>query len=70
LSEAPDRLAERAVVQVSRLDGLTTILEEGSWLLLRPSGWEPAVGVYVEASTVQHIEALIAEGKTLLGKNN
>jgi alpha-D-glucose phosphate-specific phosphoglucomutase len=67
LEEPPQRLADRAVVQVSRLDGVKMILEDGGWLLLRPSGTEPVVRLYAEASTPGRLEALVAEGKALIG---
>ena len=67
LEEPPRRLADRAVVQVNRLDGVKMILEDGSWLLLRPSGTEPVVRLYAEASTTQHLDAIIAEGRGLIG---
>jgi alpha-D-glucose phosphate-specific phosphoglucomutase len=67
LEEPPHRLADRAVVSVNRLDGVKMILEDGSWLLLRPSGTEPVVRLYAEASTERHLDALIAEGQRLIG---
>lgn len=67
LDEAPKRLADRAVIQVNRLDGVKMILEDGSWLLVRPSGTEPVVRLYAEASTERQLEALIGEGQRLIG---
>jgi phosphoglucomutase len=67
LEEPPKRLADRAVIQINRLDGVKMILEDGSWLLLRPSGTEPVVRLYAEASTERQLDAIIAEGKSLIG---
>lgn len=67
LSEPPKRLTGREVAQVNRLDGVKMLLEDGSWLLLRPSGTEPVVRLYAEASTEKQLEALIAEGRALIG---
>ncbi|MBI2113585.1 MAG: phosphoglucomutase/phosphomannomutase family protein [candidate division NC10 bacterium] len=67
LKEPPGRLADRAVTEVKRLDGVKLILEDGSWLLLRPSGTEPVVRLYAEASTERQLDALIAEGQRLIG---
>jgi len=67
LSEPPKRLTGREVAQVNRLDGVKMLLEDGSWLLLRPSGTEPVVRLYAEASTEQQLEALVAEGRALIG---
>jgi phosphoglucomutase len=67
LEEPPKRLADRAVIQVNRLDGVKMILEDGSWLLLRPSGTEPVVRLYAEASTEPRLEAIVSEGQRLIG---
>ncbi len=66
LEDPPGRLADRAVIQVNRLDGVKMILEDGSWLLLRPSGTEPVVRVYAEASTERQLDALVKEGEALI----
>ncbi len=67
LEDPPRRLADRAVVEVNRLDGVKMILDDGSWLLLRPSGTEPVVRLYAEASTERELEGIIAAGKALIG---
>ena len=67
LEDPPRLLTDQAVIQVNRLDGVKLILEDGSWLLLRPSGTEPVVRLYAEASTERQLEALIAEGQRLIG---
>jgi phosphomannomutase len=40
-----------AVKEVGRKDGIKLYLEEGSWVLLRPSGTEPLVRVYMETNS-------------------
>ncbi len=70
LEDPPGRLANREVVQVNRLDGVKLILEDGSWLLLRPSGTEPVVRLYAEASTERELDGIIAAGKALIGIQN
>jgi len=67
LERPPSRMADREVVQVNRLDGVKLILEDGSWLLLRPSGTEPVVRLYAEAASEERLEALVAAGKDLIG---
>ena len=58
----------RRVRDVSRIDGAKFILEDGSWLLMRPSGTEPLVRVYAEASNEQDLEVLLESGrKYILG---
>ena len=40
------------------------ILEDDSWLMIRPSGTEPKVRFYVEARTEEGKDALFAAGET------
>jgi phosphoglucomutase len=67
LKEPPGSLADLAVIEVKRLDGVKMILEDGSWLLLRPSGTEPVVRLYAEASTDRQLHDLVAAGEALIG---
>lgn len=57
-AEAPTEVAGIAVKQAGRKDGLKLYLEDGSWILIRPSGTEPLVRVYLEALTAEKLEAL------------
>ncbi|MBC7824555.1 MAG: phosphoglucomutase/phosphomannomutase family protein, partial [Candidatus Parcubacteria bacterium] len=41
-------------------DGIKLYLEEGSWILLRPSGTEPLIRVYLETNSPRKV-AQIAE---------
>jgi phosphoglucomutase len=66
LAEPPAALANLAVIEVKRLDGVKLILEDGSWLLLRVSGTEPVVRLYAEAGTPEKLEALMAAGEGLI----
>ncbi|MEM2906102.1 MAG: phosphoglucomutase/phosphomannomutase family protein [Candidatus Bathyarchaeia archaeon] len=64
----PERIAGRRVVGVNRLDGVKLLLEDGSWLLIRPSGTEPIVRVYAESTDRERLTAILEAGKTLLQK--
>jgi phosphomannomutase len=44
-------------------DGTKYMLEDDSWVLMRASGTEPVVRVYVESSSEEKIQELIAAGK-------
>ncbi|HYP25336.1 MAG TPA: phosphoglucomutase/phosphomannomutase family protein [Blastocatellia bacterium] len=64
----PANFAGRRVTSVSRVDGAKFVLEDGSWLLMRPSGTEPLVRIYAEASNEQDLEVLLESGrKYILG---
>lgn len=68
LSEDASEFAGRRVTSVNRIDGAKFILEDGSWILMRPSGTEPLVRVYAEASNEQELEVLLESGhKYILG---
>ena len=42
---------ERTVTEVITLDGTKIVFDDGSWLMIRPSGTEPKVRFYLEART-------------------
>lgn len=58
----------RRVVRMDRTDGLKLHFEDGAWVLLRPSGTEPMVRIYAEASSVQAAEQIASEARTWLNK--
>jgi len=62
----PDSVADRAVERVVTLDGFKLLLADGSWLLVRPSGTEPKLRVYAEASDPARLETLLNEGRELV----
>src|SRR5436853_5081671 len=70
LATGPLEFGGRRVKTVSRVDGAKFILEDGSWLLMRPSGTEPLVRIYAEASNEQELEVLLESGrKYILGES-
>ncbi len=56
----PNSVAGIKVKEVGRQDGIKLYLEEGSWVLLRPSGTEPLMRVYIETNE-QEKQKQIAE---------
>jgi len=56
-AKLPERLCENftefaghEVAKTDRTDGLKLIFDDGSWILMRPSGTEPVVRIYTEAA--------------------
>ncbi len=47
-------------------DGTKYMLEDDSWVLMRASGTEPVVRIYVESSSSEKIAMLIEEGKKFI----
>ncbi len=48
----------RVVRDVITVDGTKIVLDDGSWLMIRPSGTEPKVRFYIEARTEEQKRAL------------
>ena len=53
----------RSVVRQNRTDGLKLLFEDGSWVLMRPSGTEPVVRFYAESTTEADLEKLLEYGR-------
>jgi phosphomannomutase len=60
---APGRLGGETLKEVCTLDGTKYILGDDSWLLIRPSGTEPVLRVYVEGRSPEMVDALLDYGK-------
>ncbi len=54
-SNPPTEIAGIGVKELGRKDGIKLYLAEGSWVLLRPSGTEPLIRVYIETSTPEKL---------------
>jgi alpha-D-glucose phosphate-specific phosphoglucomutase len=66
----PDVLAGIRINNISDPDGRRIMLEDGSWLLIRTSGTEPILRIYVEAADEELISALKQEVFNYLGLIN
>lgn len=58
----PQTVNGKVPKSVSHMDGLRLDFEDGTWLLLRPSGTEPVVRVYAEAFSIEDRDALLDAG--------
>lgn len=56
--ETPIEIAGQKVVSSTKVDGVKMVREDGSWLLIRPSGTEPLVRCYIEARHLNEIDDL------------
>jgi phosphomannomutase len=64
--QAPESLAGRAVVERKKLetgDGFKFYRDDGSWLLIRFSGTEALLRIYVEARSQEDVDQLLEEGR-------
>ncbi len=62
---APQQLAGQRVIGLNTKDGVKYLMEDNSWLLIRPSGTEPVLRVYAEASSDERVRAILGEGARL-----
>jgi len=60
---APDAISGVQVEEVRTSDGIKYYLDDGSWLLIRPSGTEPVLRVYAEAPSDERVKALLEFGE-------
>jgi phosphomannomutase len=65
----PARLGDRPVTRLETLDGRKYWLGEGAWVLIRPSGTEPVLRVYVEAGTPAEVEELHRAARELVDRH-
>jgi phosphomannomutase/phosphoglucomutase len=49
-------------------DGFKVVFDDGSWVLVRPSGTEPLIRVFAEAKDRERAEALVAQYLALIEK--
>ncbi len=63
--QAPAKIAEQNVSEISASDGMKYILSDDSWLLIRPSGTEPVLRVYAEGRSKETVRALLQYGESV-----
>jgi phosphomannomutase len=62
---APDRIGDTPLAHIDTSDGVKYVLQDDSWLLIRPSGTEPVLRVYAEARGPREVETLLDFGRSL-----
>jgi len=62
----PLKIANISVWRIDHKDGFKFILKNGWWLGLRPSGTEPVVRIYAEATDKNALVKLIEEGEKII----
>jgi len=58
----------KTIAQVIDVDGRKMIFEDGSWIMIRPSGTEPKVRFYVEARNREETALLVKSAKSMLAE--
>lgn len=65
-SDVPEHVASTLVEEVSTVDGVKLVLADGTWLLARPSGTEPKLRIYAEATSEKRVEELLDSGERVV----
>lgn len=65
VDNAPAEIGGVGVAQVNPMDGAKYLLDDDSWLLIRPSGTEPVLRVYAEGSSESQVNALLDFGQSV-----
>ncbi len=65
IDNQPDEIWGIKVIDLLTVDGVKYIMEDDSWLLIRPSGTEPVMRVYAEGRSENIVQALLAYGETV-----
>jgi len=60
--------ADKRIASIIDIDGRKMIFEDGSWLMIRPSGTEPKVRFYVEARDEKSRSALFETARNMLAE--
>ena len=66
-AEAPSQVCGLIVRGINSSDGVKYLLEDASWLLIRPSGTEPVLRFYAEARSREMLGQLLQAGAKLAG---
>lgn len=64
---APPTLGGQTIRDIKTEDGVKFILDDDSWLLIRPSGTEPVMRVYAEGTSEALVDAMLSQGREMVG---
>ncbi len=70
LEKAPSHIGGIQVSDIRSIDGVKYILQDDSWLLIRPSGTEPVLRVYAEGRSPEIMDALIEFGENIANSSS
>jgi phosphomannomutase len=59
VKKLPKKILNTPIRELIQTDGLKIVLEDGHWLLMRPSGTEPLMRVYAESDKAERTQALL-----------
>jgi phosphomannomutase len=59
----PQILKNEGVKKIITIDGYKYVMEDGSWVMIRPSGTEAVVRIYAESGSMEKLNRLHNLGK-------
>jgi len=62
IDNKPAKIGEIKVKDLLTVDGVKYIMDDDSWLLIRPSGTEPVLRVYAEGRSKEIVKSLLGYG--------
>jgi phosphomannomutase len=65
LDNQPNEIGGTKLANLLTVDGVKYILDDDSWLLIRPSGTEPVLRVYAEGRSEEMVQNLLAYGEDI-----
>ncbi|MDE2512425.1 MAG: phosphoglucomutase/phosphomannomutase family protein, partial [Elusimicrobia bacterium] len=63
IKKLPKKILNTPIKELIQTDGLKIVLEDGHWLLMRPSGTEPLMRVYAESDKAERTQGLLDVAK-------
>ncbi len=63
IKKLPKKILNTPIKDLIQTDGLKIVLEDGHWLLMRPSGTEPLMRVYAESDKAERTQGLLDAAK-------
>ena len=63
IKKLPKKILNTPIKELIQTDGLKIVLEDGHWLLMRPSGTEPLMRVYAESDKPERTQGLLDAAK-------
>ena len=65
IENKPTEIGGTKVNDLLTIDGVKYIMDDDSWLLIRPSGTEPVLRVYAEGRSKEMVKSLLGYGEQI-----